>query len=226
MVANGLSAPGFGARDPIEDDECQAWIVVEHPADVAPDVSIIFNDPEGQVTRHWPPKGRTVRLVEFWNDACYTGLTMPIEEAMADFIDNVLAVYRYDHEAEDWDRWFPEAPEGVNTITDVAPYDQLLILLDANADWEMEITNPPADVDLVTNWNSVCYAGATKSPADATESILGDFQIIYTLGTDQAWRRYVPDREDLNTLGATLDQFTSVLILVTAEDGTTWVFDP
>ena len=226
MVANGLSPVGFGARDPIEDDECQAWIVVEHPADVAPDVSIIFNDPEGQVTRHWPPKGRTVRLVEFWNDACYTGLTMPIEEAMAAFIDNVLAVYRYDHEAEDWDRWFPEAPEGVNTITDVAPYDQLLILTDASADWEMEITNPPADVDLITNWNSVCYAGASKSPEDATESILGDFQIIYTLGTDQGWRRFVPDRADLNTLGATLDQFTSVLILVTAEDGTTWVFDP
>jgi hypothetical protein len=36
----------------------------------------------------------------------------------------------------------------------------------------------------------------------------------------------VPDRPDLNTLGATLDEFTSVLILVTAEDGVTWVFDP
>jgi len=227
MEANGMVPTGFGARGTIDEDECQAWIVVEHPADVQPDVSVIFNDPEGQITRHWPPKGRTVRLVNGWNDSCYTGVETPIEEALADVIDNALAVYMYDptDTADPWKGWFPDRPD-VSQITDLSPYDQLFILMDASVDWLMEITNPPDSAALLKDWNSVCYAGGSKSPDDATASIAGDFQIIYTLASDQGWRRFVPGREDLNTIGTTLDQFTSVLILVTAEDGATWVFDP
>jgi hypothetical protein len=68
MVANGLSPVGFGARDPIEDDECQAWIVVEHPSDVEPDVSIIFNDPEVRSLATGRPRPHR-QVGRFWNDA-------------------------------------------------------------------------------------------------------------------------------------------------------------
>ncbi len=218
--------PSFARMDTaITDDECQAWIVVEHPADVQPDVSVVFNDPEGNITRHFPTPSHLVRLVNGWNDACYSGREQPIEDALAPVIDNVVAVYRLVNGEGTFDRWFPGRAD-ISTITTVKPYDQLIILMKASVDWEVETTALPTDVALVKDWNSVCYAGNPKPPADATASIAGDFSIIYTLASsDQSWQRYVPGRPDLNTIGETLNQFTSVFILVTA-DSTTWVFDP
>jgi hypothetical protein len=48
-----LGMVGTGSRAPTEQDECQAWIVIEHPVDEYPDVSIYFQDPEGTIIRHW-----------------------------------------------------------------------------------------------------------------------------------------------------------------------------
>jgi len=48
-----LGMAGTGSRAPIEQDECQAWIIVEHAADENPDVSVRFHDPEGVILRHW-----------------------------------------------------------------------------------------------------------------------------------------------------------------------------
>jgi len=46
----------FGEARPVyEDDECQAWVVIEHPLGEEPNVSIRFHDPEGVIMRHWPP---------------------------------------------------------------------------------------------------------------------------------------------------------------------------
>ena len=42
------------ARAVVEEDECQAWIVIEHPLGEDPDVSVRFDDPEGVILRHWP----------------------------------------------------------------------------------------------------------------------------------------------------------------------------
>ncbi len=42
------------ARPVVEEDECQAWIVIAHPLGRDPDVSVILHDPEGVITRHWP----------------------------------------------------------------------------------------------------------------------------------------------------------------------------
>ena len=80
-------------------------------------------------------------------------------------------------------------------------------------------------------WTSVCYAGESKGVEDATSNIIGDFEILYSLGSDQLWRRFVPGRAELTNI-VTLNQYTSVFLLVTAEDVdgdgvvSTWVFDP
>jgi hypothetical protein len=211
------------ARAVVEDDECQAWVLIEHPVGEDPDVGVVFHDPEGVITRHWPPSELNVSLVQGWNDSCYVGPEQPIEDAVADIAGDIVAIYRFRNEEQMWGRWFPGHP-GISTITTLNPYDQLFLLVAANAQWLMEITALPASVDLGLGWNSVCYAGVDKATEEATADIAGDLSILLTYGSDQMWRRYMPGLDWANNI-TTLYRFTSVLMLVTAE-GATWVFDP
>jgi len=227
------------------DAVCTAWIEVEHPLGEDPDVSIILHDPEGDVTRHWPLPALIVGLVQGWNDVCYVGPEDDTEDAMADILDDVLAVYLYDATATDdaWMAYFPDNPD-ISDLDVLLPYDQLFILMAANADWSQQIQALPDDVALVGAsaddgtagaWNSVCYAGADKVTEEATSDIDGDFAIMYTLTSvyDPAidarvakWLRYVPGRPEIPDTLTTLHRFDSVILLVTAEGDTIWVFDP
>ncbi len=49
---------------------------------------------------------------------------------------------------------------------------------------------------------------------------------MYTLGSDQMWRRYVPLRPDIPDTLTTLHRFDSVILLVTSEGEVIWEFDP
>jgi hypothetical protein len=230
-----------------EDDECQAYIVVQHPTDEDPDVSIKFYDPEGIIERHWPPDKWVPQLVAGWNDACYTDREQPIADALAPLLVDsdgntvldLLAVYRFRAPTygsdQGWDYYFPNrldlAPgAGAAWITTLAPYDQLILLMEVNNDtWVQTIEPPPDSIDLVELWNSVCYAGDSEPVADATSSIAPDMEILYTLANDMTWRRYAPDRPDLSnivTLTGVPDGFTSVFVLITNPDGATWIFNP
>jgi hypothetical protein len=137
---------------------------------------------------------------------------------------DLIAIYRLNAADQAWERYFPGRPD-VSTIATLSPYDQLFILMEAGANWAMEITTPPTGATLVEGWNSVCYAGASEGPDEATANIQGDFAVLYTVGSDQGWRRYVPG-EAWATNIVTLNQFTSVSMLVTATGGATWTFDP
>jgi len=224
------------ARAVVEEDECQAWIVIEHPLGEDPDVSVRFDDPEGVILRHWPLSELLVNLVQGWNDSCYVDDEAAVEDALDDVIDDVLAVYRYNAD-QTWDRNFPgqcEDDEALCTFDTVNSYDQLFILMAASGTWTQLISAVPDSVDLagasaedetLAAWNSVCYAGVDKSAEAATSDISSAFVIMYTLGSDQAWRRYIPDRPDIPDTLTTLHQFDSVILLVTAEGGITWVFD-
>jgi len=242
-VLAGLEDAGLvdvGARAAYDDEdsdrpECQAWVLIEHPLGEDPDVSVVFNDPEGRITRHWPLAELLVSLVQGWNDVCYVDEDATVEEATAD-LDDVLAVYLYDAtDTEDaWKAWFPGNPD-ISDLDLLLPYDQLFILMGASATWAQHITALPVSVTLegasaddgtAGAWNSVCYAGADKATEEATSNISSSFVIMYTLGSDQAWRRYVPDRPEIPDTLTTLHTFDSVILLVTAEGGTTWVFDP
>lgn len=236
-VLDALGVPG--ADFAIDDEECMAWIVIEHPADEDPDVSVYLHDPEGTITRHWPPTTLLVNLVTGWNDACYVGPEATVEDAAEDLLGDLnesgvidlLAIYRFNNEEQTFDRWFPEAEADVNTIETLEPYDQLFVLMELGIDWLQEITPAPESADLVEAWNSICYAGASKGVEDATSNIIGDFEILYSLGSDQMWRRFVPGEAWLTNI-VTLNQYTSVFLLVTTEDAdgdgvaATWIFDP
>jgi hypothetical protein len=233
-----LDMVDVGARDldHSDVDECQAWILIQHPVDEDPDVSVYFHDPEGTVTRHWPPTVLLVNLVTGWNDSCYVGPEAAVEDAAEDLLDDenengvtdLLAIYRFDNEAQEFDRWFPDAAEGVNTIEKLGEtddYDKLFVLMEVGIDWLQEITPAPDSADLVEGWSSICYAGPSKAVEDATSNIIGDFEILYTLGSDQLWRRFVPGEAWLTNI-VSLNQYTSVFLLVTTEGGANWVFNP
>jgi hypothetical protein len=221
----------------VAEEDCQAWIVIEHPLGEEPNVSVRFHDPEGVILRHWPPSELIVSLVQGWNDSCYVGPEATVEDAMADIIDDVLAVYRFTAD-QTWERYFPghcEDAEGLCTIETIKPYDQLFILMAASAEWTQLIQVLPTSVDLAGAsatddvpgaWNSVCYAGADKATEEAIRDIESGVVIMYQLGSDQAWRRYVPARPEIPDTLTTLHRFDSAVLLVITEGGITWVFDP
>jgi len=169
-----------------------------------------------------PPPG-TIMLVGGWNNPCYVGPEQPIEDALADVADQAVAVYRMRAD-QGFDRWFPNRPEA-STITAVSPYQPLLILMSQYGFLPHEPSGTPsASVPLASGWNNVCYTGQTKSAEEATAGVDGGFVIVYRLGSDQGWSRYVPGRPEVSNLSQ-LESSTPVLILITSADGTLWVFD-
>jgi len=161
-------------------------------------------------------------MVAGWNSRCYIGEQKSIEEALAGMADKVRAVYTL-NSAQEWGRWFPGKPD-LSTITTLKPYDQLFVLMSANAEWVQEpSTVQESSASLVQGWNAVCYTGQEKAMADATLGMAGKFSILYML-SDQAWGRYVPGRSELSDISQ-LKPYDSVLILVTQAGGAQWVFD-
>ena len=159
-----------------------------------------------------------------WVHSCYLGASQPTEDALASISGNVLAAYRLRSD-QGFDRWFPGRPE-VSTMTVLKPYDALFLLMAADAAWLQEPWGEsPTSVDLVFGWNSVCYAGQTKDAATAMAGIADRLAIAYALGPGSAWKRFVPGRPEVSNLSQ-LDSFTPVLVLVTEDAGTPWLFDP
>ncbi len=170
-----------------------------------------------------PPPG-TILLLSGWNNTCHVGPEQPIEDALADIADQVVAVYRMKAD-QGFDRWFPNRP-GASTLTAVSPYQPLLILMSQYGFWPHEPSGtPPPSVPLANGWNNVCYTGQTKSAEDATAGVAGGFVIMYRFDGGQGWSRYVPDRPEVSTI-AQLNQYDTVLMLVSQGSGTTWTFDP
>lgn len=189
------------------------------PTATASPTSTVSPTPTATVT---PPSPGSTPLVAGWNDSCYQGLSQPISDAFASVMANVQAVYRMKPD-QTFDRWFSTRPD-LSTITTLNPFDQLFILMAADAVWTVQSLAPLASsVPLNPGWNSVCYLGGGKDTAAAAAGISGDFSIIYSLPPDQAWRRFIPENPEVSNL-ARLETFTSVLILMT--EGGTWAFSP
>lgn len=171
-----------------------------------------------------PIAGPAVPMITGWNDRCYVGEEMDVEDALTGIENKVLAIYIL-NPSQAFDRWFPDRAD-VSTIATLSPYDQLFVLMSEAGTWVQEqSTQTQASVNLVQGWNSVCYTGETKPVEDATSGIAEAIGILYKFLDSQSWGRYVPNRADVTTI-ATLTQLDSVLILITEATGTTWVFDP
>jgi hypothetical protein len=166
----------------------------------------------------------TVSLAQGWTYACYVGIQQPVDVALADVLNDVLAVYRLRAD-QSYDRWFAGRPE-LSTLTSLNPNDALLILTSAGGTWLQELPSaPPTSVALTQGWNSVCYAGQTEAVELATAGITDQLSVLYSLGTNQSWRRYIPGRPDVSTI-MVVDQNRALLILKSTPGDATWVFQP
>ncbi len=171
-----------------------------------------------------PPDTFPVSLVRGWNAVCYRGPQRPVETALANALNGVVALYHLRPDQQ-FDRWFAGRPE-LSTITVLSPYDSLFILMGSDATWQQETSGTAlTSVNLGQGWNSVCYGGPTQDTETATAGISGQFGVIYLLTPDQSWKRFIPDRPDISELPQ-LEQFSCLLILVTDADGATWTFSP
>jgi hypothetical protein len=171
-----------------------------------------------------PPTPSPGDLVTGWNYVCYLGPSQDIQAALTGINGNIWAVYSL-KPGQGYDKWFPGRPE-ISTISTLSPYQSLLLLLADDSSWPQQPFSPePPRASLEHGWNSVCYTGDTTDVPAATQSIGGQFGVLYALGSTQAWQRFVPGRPEISTLDR-LSRFASVLILVTQEDGTQWDFGP
>jgi len=165
-----------------------------------------------------------VAMAGGWNDKCYIGDEMDVEDALSGIADKVLAIYIL-NQSQTFDHWFPSRSD-INTIDTLQPYDQLFVLMSTAGTWsQTPSTETQPSVSLIEGWNSICYTGQTKAIEEATSEIADAIGILYKFfNATQNWARYVPDNADVSNL-STLTQLDSVFLLITQEGGITWVFD-
>jgi CSLREA domain-containing protein len=162
-------------------------------------------------------------LASGWNHACHAGAGKSVEDALGAAAGDAAALYRLRPD-QGYDRWFPGRPE-VSTITTLNPYEPLFVLMSNSSSWTQLPYTTPSGASLSQGWNSACYTGASMPPDDAISGIAEDVGILYTLGSDQTWSRYVPHRPEVSTI-TQLERYDAVLMLVTQLGGTRWVFSP
>jgi hypothetical protein len=222
-------------EDPLlpEEFEGSAVIVSDRPVAVLAGVSsdAYQGDTDAMFAAFGPdtlvsPPGSllTVSLAQGWTHACYVGIQQTVDTALSDMLGDVLAVYRLRAD-QGYDRWFAGRPE-LSTLTTLNPNDALLVLASAGATWVQELPGtPPTFATLVEGWNSTCYGGQTKAVELATAGIDGEFSVLYSLGANQSWRRYVPGRPELSTI-LVIDQNSALLILKNTPGNVAWPFEP
>ena len=165
-----------------------------------------------------------VSLVRGWNTVCYRGPEQPVDSALANALNSVVGLYRLRPDQQ-FDKWFAGRPD-ISTIDTLSPYDSLFILMGSDATWQQKASGTAlTSVNLGQGWNSVCYAGPTIDTETATADISSQVGVIYSLAADQRWLQFIPARPDIGEL-TQLEQFSSLLILVTSASGVTWTFSP
>jgi len=173
-----------------------------------------------------PPPDNTfpVSLGFGWNIVCYRGPEQPVESALANALNSVVAIYRLRPDQQ-FDKWFAGRPD-ISTIASLSPYDSLFILMGSGATWQQQTSSTAqTSVNLAHGWNTVCYTGSTQDVETATADISSQVGVIYALGANLVWSRFIPARPDISDL-TQLEQFSCPLILVTDASGATWTFAP
>ena len=168
------------------------------------------------------PSLMVASLTAGWNFQCYVGASRPVEEALAEAMGRISAVYRM-RDGGPPDRWFPDRPD-FSTLSTVNPGDTLLLLTSEPFVWTQATAAAEPIVALAQGWNGVCYEGGSVSVEAATGGIDVPYSVIYALAPDQTWERFVPGNPGVCNLSH-VAQFTPVMILVTGDAGH-WSFSP
>ena len=152
-----------------------------------------------------------VTLARGWTYVCYFGDERPLDDALADARDHVLAVYRPRPDGS-YDRWFPDRP-GLSTISTVRPREALFILADDYAPWLQEPSQAGSEFALAPGWNSICYSGQSKEATVALREMSDQIAVSYGLAADGTWQRFIPARPELSTM-TYVRGFSPLIVLI------------
>lgn len=227
LTLTGVSVADDAGEVPV-DVVTEAWVGVGEPCSPVPPTPT--PTPTATPTATPTPAGTATpistpgNLAAGWNHVCYLGPAQPIDQALADISQDIIAAYRLRPD-QGYDKWFPDRPE-LGPVMDLSPYEALFILMAKDATWlQQPEGSAPTSMALVQGWNSVCYTGQTKAADAATAAIAGRFAIIYALAPDQPWKRFLPGQPEISTL-VELVRFSALFVLVTDDAGANWAFDP
>ena len=152
-----------------------------------------------------------VTLARGWTYVCYFGDERPLDDALADARDHVLAVYRPRPDGS-YDRWFPDRP-GLSTISTVRPREALFVLTDDYAPWLQEPSQAGSEFALAPGWNSICYSGQSKEATVALREMSDQIAVSYGLAADGTWQRFIPARPELSTM-TYVRGFSPLIVLI------------
>jgi len=174
-------------------------------------VYVAHADSNSLSTISWLPG---VTLAPGWTYACYFGDEQPLDDALADARDRVLAIYRPGPDGG-YDRWFPDRP-GLSTISTVRPREALFVLADGYAPWVQEPSRAGSDLALAPGWNSICYSGESKETAVVVGEMSEQIAVSYGLAADGTWQRFIPARPELTTM-TYVRSFSPLIVLIPPE---------
>jgi YVTN family beta-propeller protein len=152
-----------------------------------------------------------ITLAPGWTYACYFGDERPLDDALADARDHVLAVYRPGPDGG-YDRWFPDQPD-LSTISTVRPREALFVLADDYAPWPQEPSQGGSGFALAPGWNSICYSGESKEATAVLGEMSDQIAVSYGLAADGVWQRFVPARPELSTMNY-VRGFSPLIVLI------------
>jgi len=155
-----------------------------------------------------------VTLAPGWTYVCYLGDEQPLDDALADARDNVLAVYRPGPDGG-YDRWFPGKP-GLSTISTVRSHEALFVLAGDYAPWVQKPSGAGSDLALAPGWSSICYSGESKEASVAVGEMSDEIAVAYGLAADGTWQRFIPGRPELTTM-TYVAGFSPLIVLIPPE---------
>ena len=105
----------------------------------------------------------TVRLFSGWNNVVYTGVALPVPDALTTVAPDVPVVWQFDAPSQRWNVWAADAPAATHTLTHLQPGALYFLRATRSSVWIHRLTAPlPPPPDQV--------ASPQNDPQDVTAS--------------------------------------------------------
>ncbi|PZC48356.1 MAG: hypothetical protein DK306_000966 [Chloroflexi bacterium] len=90
------------------------------------------------------PEITTVRLFSGWNNVVYTGVALPVPDALTTVAPDVPVVWQFDAPSQRWNVWAANAPTATHTLTHLQPGGLYFLRATRTSVWIPRVTAPLA----------------------------------------------------------------------------------